>query len=252
MKRLLILFLSTLTLLVACTKNMSEMTNSTNGKSGSVTRFAVHNGFMYALDQNRVMVYELSDPANPNLISQVPTDYGLETITVYNETIYVGSTSALYILNIDNPSAPFVVGKSDRDALRGGCDPVVVKDHYAYSTVKIITNICGEISAVSQLLVYDVSNQAQPFVIGSYEMDIPNGLGYKDNFLFVCDEGSDKVEIFDITNPAALIHHGSFDLIDPVDLIVDGDRMIVSSKTDFNIYNTLNVDHIVPMGTIPF
>ncbi len=251
MRRKILLFTTTVLVLIACTKEADELTSS-KGKSGSITRFAVHNEYMYALDQNRVMVYSLSDPSKPQLINQVQTDYGLETITVYDGTVYVGSTSGLYILNISDPASPFITAKSERETLRGGCDPVVVKGHYAFSTVKIIANICGEVSVQSQLLVYDVSNQTQPMMIGAYDMNIPNGLGYKDDYLFVCDEGSDVVEIFDISNPESLTYYGSFTLTDPLDLIVDGDKMIVSAKTDFNIYNILSIDNIIPLGAIPY
>lgn len=247
------LFLNVLFVLIllSCSKDSSDMT-STTGSSGSITRFASYNGYMYALDQNRILVYDLSNPATPQLVNKVSTDYGLETIIVYEGTIYIGSTSALYILNISNPASPYVMSKSDRGELRGGCDPVVVKDHYAYSTVKIIQNICGDIAAQSQLLVYDVSDQTAPTLVSSFVMNIPNGLGYKGDHLFVCDEGSDTVEIFDISNPNNVIYHSSFPLTDPVDIIVDGNRMIVSAKTDFNIYNIADINSITPMGSIPF
>lgn len=236
---------------LGCSKDASELTKA-KGKSGSITRFAAHNGYMYALDQNRILVYSLANVANPQLVNTVQTEYGLETIIVYENVVYIGSTTALYIMNISNPAAPFIVGKSDREVLRGGCDPVVVKDNYAYSTVKIIENVCGEVSVVSQLLVYDVSDQTAPTLVGSYDMNIPNGLGYKGDHLFVCDEGDDSVVIFDISNPESLQYQGSFDLQDPVDVIVDNNRMIISAKTDFNIYNISDIENITPMGSIPF
>lgn len=93
----------------------------------------------------------------------LPTEYGLETIIIYDNTIYLGSKTALYILSIDNPAAPVILSQTERVNFPfGGCDPVIVKDTYAYSTVKIIENICGQPATQSALLVYDVSNKSAP------------------------------------------------------------------------------------------
>jgi hypothetical protein len=158
---------------------------------------------MYMLNPNEVLTYSLANPDQPQHVHTLKTEYGLETIIIYENTIYLGSTSALYILDISNPAAPSILSKTDRvtDQFFSGCDPVVVKDNYAYSTVKIIQNVCGNVSTQSALLVYDVSNKNAPALKGNYELNIPNGLGYKDNYLFVCDEGSDRLEVFDISNP---------------------------------------------------
>ena len=93
-----------------------------------MSRFAISGDYMYALDQNQVLVYSVTNPEKPQLVSKVPTDYGLETIVIYDETIYIGSRNALYILNISNPAHPVLQSKSERaDEIQGGCDPVVVK-----------------------------------------------------------------------------------------------------------------------------
>lgn len=250
MKTLKLLLAGLALLAAACSKDAAF--TDTTGKSGSITRFAVHQNYMYALNQNEVLTYSLEDADHPVLVHRLPADYGLETIIIYDNTIYIGSTSALYILDISNPAAPSLLSKANRqDVFIGGCDPVVVKDNYAYSTVKIIENICGQISAQSALIVYDVSNKTAPVAKGTYALNIPNGLGYKDNYLFVCDEGSDRLEIFDISDPLSL-QLTSYPpvIIDPYDLIIDGDKMIVSTKSDFQIFDISDVADIRRIGYI--
>ena len=251
MKQLKLIFAMSLLFAAACSKDSTSL--EATGKSGSITRFAVHNGYMYALNPNEVLTYSLQDADQPVLVSRITTDYGLETIIIYDNTIYLGSSSALYILDITNPSTPVILSKTNRETLFiGGCDPVVVKDNYAYSTIKIIENICGNVSSQSALLVYDVSNKTAPVGKGTYTLGIPNGLGYRGNYLFVCDEGTDRLEVFDISNPLSLqqLSVNALDITDPYDLIVDGQKMIVSTKTDFQIYDISSLPTITKIGFI--
>lgn len=252
MKQLFHVLILGLLLVSACTKETGDALTAT-GKSGSITRFAVYNGYMYVLNPNEVLTYSLQDPDKPALVNRLATDYGLETIIVYDNTIYLGSNTALYILDISNPAAPAVLSKANRGfAFFGGCDPVVVKDQYAYSTIKIIQNVCGIVSSQSALLVYDVSDKSAPLEKGVYPLNIPNGLGYKDNYLFVCDEGADRLEVFDIANPLDVkpLPQFAMSISDPYDLIVDGNKMIVSTKNDFRIFSLEDLPVVKPIGFI--
>jgi hypothetical protein len=238
-------------LYTACSKENAALEST--GKSGSITRFAVYQNYMYVLNLNEVQTYDLTQKEKPVLVHRLPTDYGLETITIYDNTIFLGSRNALYILNISNPAVPAIQSKSDRLSDIGftGCDPVVVKGNYAYSTIKIIQNFCGSISAQSALVVYDISDKSAPFVVGTYPLEMPNGLGYKDNFLFICDEGSDQLRVFNISNPLEITETShSFPITDPYDLIIDGPKMIVSSKTDFQVFDISDIIQIKKLGQI--
>lgn len=251
MKKLL-LFPTIAFLILSCSKDaVNESQNQ--GASGSITRFAIFQHYMYLLNNNEIQTYDITDKAHPALVHHLATDYGLETITLYDNSLFVGSTTALYILDISNPAAPVIQSKSDRlfDLGFSGCDPVAVKGNYAYSTIKIVENICGRIAAESALVVYDVTDKSNPKVVGVYPLGLPNGLGIKDNFLFVCDEFQDQVVVFDISNPEALLSTNySISITDPVDLIVDGSRLIISAKTDFQLYDASDITHIRKIGQI--
>jgi hypothetical protein len=250
MKKLLFFVVGAL-LFFACAKDAASELAS--GKSGSITRFAVYQNYMYVLNLNEVQTYDVQDPANPKLVHRLETDYGLETITIYDNTVFLGSSAALYILDISNPAAPKILSKSDRLEILGfnGCDPVVVKGNYAYSTIKVIEDVCGRVSAESALVVYDVTDKTAPAAVGIYPLGLPNGLGYSGNHLFVCDEGNDTLWVLDISNPLMVSFTDySLPLTDPIDLIVDGQRMIVSSKTDFQIFDISDVSKIRKVGSI--
>lgn len=235
----------------ACTKEAASEWSET-GKSGSITRFTTYQGYLYALNSNEVLTFSLANPDKPELVHRLPTDYGLETIIVYDQTIYLGSRSALYILGIADPAAPVILSQTPREiSFFGGCDPVVVKENYAYSTIKIVENRCGNPNSQSALLVYDVRDKSNPENVGVYFLDEPNGLGYKDHLLFICEEGADRIVVFDLSDPLQLQPvNVSLPLEDPIDLIVDGNKMIVSARTEFQIYDLSDLNQIRPIGKI--
>ncbi len=240
-------------LLAGCSADASDIALvADGGTSGSITRFTVYNGYMYTLDPNAVKTYSLANPDKPELTSTLLTDYGLETIIVYDGTIYLGSRTALYILDIANPAQPVILSKSERSiSFFGGCDPVVVKGNYAYSTIKIIENVCGSPRATSVLLTYDVTDKTAPMLTDEQLMDEPNGLGYHEDYLFVCETYSNRVVVFDISQPdqPAYTEFG-FDIDSPYDVIVKGDQLIVSTVTSFRFYDISDITQIRPLGSI--
>lgn len=213
-------------------------TSATSGTSGSITRFATLNNYMYTLNPNELQTFNISNPEQPVLVSELETDYGLETIFIYEGRIYIGARTGLYILGLSDPSQPVLLSQTDRsEEFFGACDPVVVKDNYAYSTVKTIVNVCGDISTQSALLVYEVSDPENPILSQTFELDQPNGLAYTEEYLYVCMAGANEIGAFDISDPANVVQRPdlNYPLENPFDIIVDGDRMIVSNETGFII-----------------
>lgn len=245
-------FIALILLLGACANDAEDFSpDAENGVSGSITRFAVHNGFMYSLNPNGINTYDLSDPDKPQLVHSLPTDYGLETITIYAGTVYIGSTTALYILSIENPARPEILSRTTREAffLGEGCDPVVVKDTFAYSTIKIINEECGSFNDESLLITYNVSDPFSPVATSSYSLLEPNGLGYSDTHLFVCDQ--DAVLVFSLDNPAEpVLTEFQIDLPQSVDVIVRGDILLASSRTAFHFYDISDISAIRPLSVI--
>lgn len=250
----LIAFLLFGVLLFSCTKDAEIAADGPAGQSGSVTRFAIQGNYMYVLNMNEVQTYDITNRDQPRLVHRLSTDYGLETIVIYEGTAFLGSTTSLYLLDITtHPEAPGIISTTNRVELLGfsHCDPVVVKGDYAYSTIKVIANVCGSIGAESALLIYDISDQSRPILVDQRQMNIPNGLGYKDNYLMVCDEGTDAVEVFDITDPHSLVDTEIFiPVTDPQDLIISGNRMIVSAPTSFYLFDIQDVQHVKQLAVI--
>ncbi len=245
MKSILQIICLSLFILSACESSSDfAFDSNNNGVSGSITRFATLGDFMYTLNPNQLQTFDISNPEQPVLLSELETDYGLETIFIYDSRIYLGAKTGLYILGLDNPAQPNLLSQTERsEEFFGACDPVVVKGNYAYSTVKTIVNICGTISTQSALLVYEVSDPENPVLTQTFGLNNPNGLAYTDEYLYVCCTGSEELRVFDISDPANVLETPelNYPIEDPFDIIVDEDRMIVSTLDDFVI---LSIDEI--------
>jgi hypothetical protein len=238
------------TLLSACSKSAAP-NEKLNGQSGAITRFTVSGNYLYALDQNKILTFYLSQNDDPKLVNEIATDYGLETITIYENVVYIGSRTGLYILDISNAAAPIVLSKSERDpVLRNGCDPVAIKGDYAYSTVKIIERICGRAGSQSVLETYDVKDKQNPRMVNQQIMNQPNGLAILNDKLLICDEGIDAVVIADISVPQSPRFFNQINLAKPNDIIISYNRAIISTKTGFSIYDLSDFNNIRLLSAI--
>ncbi|WP_300435055.1 hypothetical protein [Christiangramia sp.] len=201
-----------------------------SGTGGSMARFSLNGDYLYVADETSLSAFDISIPENPNRISNEYVGWEVETIFNYEDHLYLGSSTGMYIYDIENPGSPQKV--SFLEHVRG-CDPVVVKDNYAYVTIRG-GNACGQ--NINQLDVVDVSDKANPMVVNSYEMTNPYGLGVKDNWLFVCD-GNAGLKIFDIEDTPNLKFIDQFNNINTYDVIPLEDRLLMVGDNILHQYS---------------
>lgn len=240
-----------LLLFIACGKTDALRTenNNSNGKSGSITRFAIVGDFLYTINEKNIVTFDLEDPRHPKEVGTKSIGLNIETIFAYQNNLYIGASDGIYIVDISNPKDPVVVSKAQHN---WGCDPVVVAGNYAYSTVRF-GSLCNTNVSNSSLIVYDVSNASYPIEIRQLQMFEPYGLGVQDNYLFVCD-GKYGLKLFDIsdpTNPQYLIENSLKD-IDARDVILDSDLLIVATTTGYYFYNISEISNIRLQSKISF
>jgi len=230
----LIFFLGVM-LMFSCSKDNNSSTGDETGKNGSVARFAIKDDFMYTIDFDYLRIFSLAVPSDPLLVQSVRVGYGLETIYIYGQHIYLGAVDGVYILNIDDPAHPHQTQKVEHHI---SCDPVVVQGIYAYSTQRVNNIGCGNFSwSSSALAVYDVSDPGNSELVKNIPMGEPYGLAVENTWLFVCDEDKGGVVVYDITNPADPIQKAITSVNEPRDIILMHPYMVVSTKTKFELYN---------------
>ena len=228
-----IIVLITVIVFAACTKSDVSPSASETGKNGSITRFAIKDHLMYAIDLNYLRVFDITDNDHPVLVHSTKVDYGLETIFIYGSYIYLGAVDGVYVLDINNPTQPQQAQKIEHHV---SCDPVVVQNDYAYSTQRMAGG-CGERRMISALSVYNISQPNNALLVKSLPMQAPYGLGVEGNWLYVCDPLEGGIVVFDISDPEDPIKRVVTPVIEPHDIILNFPYMLVATATTFELYN---------------
>lgn len=231
------------TMSIANTVNSNQ--GQSQGVSGSITKFTLINDYLYVMDKVSLKPFDISIPDAPNLHDGVLVSREVETLFAYNDHIFMGTTTGMLIFNTTSPNQPEHISSVNHFT---ACDPVVVKDNYAYVTVRSGTG-CGGV--FNQLDIIDISDYNNPFIESSYSMTNPHGLGIDNNMLFICD-GSAGLKVFDATNPIEagnnLIH--TFNDITAVDVIPDNEVAIVIGENAIKQYDYSNPEELILLSTI--
>lgn len=164
---------------------------------GSQARFTFVDDYFYTVSNRDLNVFSLNNPDEPNLILTKEIGWGIETIIPFNENLFIGSNTGMQIWDNSNPAEPMFLSRFSHAF---ACDPVFVKENYAYVTLRS-GNACQSFS--NQLDLIDITDLENPFLEETFEMDNPHGLSIEENNLFVC-EGDFGLKVFDITNPKDL------------------------------------------------
>jgi hypothetical protein len=167
------------------------------GVGGSMARFTLANNRLYTVDFSTLRVFNLQNPAMPNLVSEVQVGWNIETIFPYETNLFLGSSNGMFIYDASQPDQPQFMSEFSH---ANACDPVFVKDNYAYVTLRS-GNMCAGFT--DQLDLIDITDLRNPFLEKTFPMDNPHGLSISGNTLFLC-EGANGLKSFDIEVPQDL------------------------------------------------
>jgi len=234
-----LIFLSILAYSCQDDLSSSEAGATNTGVGGSLARFTVVGNYLYTIDNNSITTFELSNPAAPELVSNIPVGQGVETIFPLGSYLFLGTQNGMLIYSVlsDNGTPNYVSSYQHIVS----CDPVVANAEYAYVTLRASDCRQAVAGAADLLEVIDISNINNPAVVGSYDMEAPRGLGLDRDVLFVC-EGEGGIKVFSTADPLnlQLIDHltgiHAIDVI-PLDgllIVVGPDKLLQLDYTDIN------------------
>ena len=196
MKRLYYLIvIFSLPALVNCTKETALKDGGAAGAGGSTARFTIAGNYLYVVDNVSLKAFEISSHRSPIYKSKTEIGVNIETIFPYQDKLFIGSSSSMYIYSLNDPSKPKRLAKAEY-TIRMACDPVVARDSVAYATLRA-TSWCG--GSQSALVVYNIKNASSPQLMNTIWLTGPYGLGMRNNSLYVC-EGNFGIRVFNITN----------------------------------------------------
>ena len=221
--------------------------NTGAGVGGSFARFAINGNHLYLVDSWQMYPFDISNTSNP-VSSAAPFNIGwnVETIYPYKDNLFIGSQNGMFIYGLDNPDQPNYISEF---AHVRSCDPVVVDDNYAYVTLRNGNPTCGGFE--NQLDIVDISNLSNPFLVKSYEMSNPHGVGIDGNSLFVCDD-TEGLKIFDAGNVQDIDLVENYQDIQVTDVIPINylDLLIAIGDQGFLIYDYKDMSDIKLMSEI--
>lgn len=221
----------------ATTTGQSSGSAPSVGISGSMARFSIVSDYLYVVDNSSLHVFTLYGGA-PSLVNTVNFGWGIETIIPYQDKLFIGSSTGMFIFDNSNPTQPEMLSSF---AHARACDPVFVKDNYAYVTLRS-GNTCDGFT--NQLDLIDVTDLTAPVLVKTFPMENPHGLSIKGDQLFLC-EGSAGIKSFDITDPTVLgdkmlDHVSGFDAYDVIALPGSDNNLLVIGKDGFYQFNADN------------
>jgi hypothetical protein len=209
---------------VSSSESVSNGASTGTGTSGSYALMTIMGDYLYVVDNWRLRPFSLSNPATPLESSDyVYLSWDVETIFPNGEHLYMGTTKGMMIYETSNPESPTRIGSISHAR---ACDPVTVQGNYAYVTVRS-AGWCG--GDINQLDVVDITDKTNPWLVQSFEMSDPRGVGIDGDSFFLCD-GDAGLKVFDASNPATLGDNMTkkFSNIFAVDIIpINGVAMVI-------------------------
>ena len=242
----IIIFISILFLIYACSKSESISPTSSDGggKGGSMARFAVVNNYLYTVDEWDLKLFNINNIEQPAFEKNVSVGFGIETIFPYKNKLFLGSNMGMYIYDISFAANPQLLSNYRHIY---SCDPVVVDDNYAYVTLHSTDSWCGRFT--NELQIIDISDPTNPWQVKSYDMINPLGLGVDSTTLFLCDEG---LKIYNISNVynIELKHYFNINAYDVIP--IDGLLMVVGSDGLYQYrYENDTIQFLSKIGITP-
>lgn len=245
MKKILLFFVLIL-IIFSCFKNDSSSNESYDniGKGGSMARFTILNNYLYTVDDGSLNVFSIVENNKPVFLNKVYIGFQIETLFAYDNNLFIGSQSGMFIYSLDNPEIPIQESSVEHFT---ACDPVVTDGITAYVTLHS-ESTCG--NDLNVLEIYNVSDIQNPILLQTRNMISPKGLGLYNDYLIVCD---DEVKIFDVSEPNAMTFVKSID-IQGFDVIIQNNHLIVVGENGLYQYSLDNndIENLTYLSTIDY
>lgn len=224
---------------------------ATPGKGGSMSRFAVKDDYMYVVTPTQMIVYNASSCESPSRMNTLDLElWGGEAEMIFSmdNLLMIGSTSSMMIYDATDPVRPDYLSNFQHVT---ACDPVVAKDGYAYVTLRGGDDrACGD-GFSNQLDVLNISEPRYPFLVQSFPMTAPAGLGLDADMLFIAD-GASGLRVFDATNPEKVGNNqlANFPSMEGYDVIPNEGVLIMVGKDGIAQYDYADPKNIKLLSTI--
>lgn len=207
---------------------------SVAGIGGSFARFTLVDKYLYVVNHNELLSFDVSNPLQPLKCSTQNVAWDIETIFPYEDFLFVGSRSGMYIFGLNDPRLPNQLSKFVHS---NGCDPVFVSNDIAYITLRD-GNECNGFT--NQLDIVEVKDLLHPVKLATHNMKHPHGLSVDGELMVLCEglHGFKTIELLpnaQIRELAWINHHAAYDVI-----ILERNRVLVIGQDGLYQYDMRN------------
>ncbi|WP_338867902.1 hypothetical protein WBJ53_16090 [Spirosoma sp. SC4-14] len=240
------LLLATILFIQACQTTGSDSPSPGTGVGGSTARFTISGNTLYTVSNTALQAYDISNSSNPQKGSRTSLGVGVETISPYQNNLFIGTQTGMYIFdtNAGNPKQLSLYTHIL------SCDPVVAQGNYAYVTLRSGTNCRNQSVSINSLDVIDISDPTKPRLVQSYPMTNPRGLGVDSTLLFV-GEGDYGLRVMDISNPVDIKELEYFYDTKTYDVIPTRKLLIVTGPKGIYQYSYADLNKLKLLSQIP-
>lgn len=217
-------------MLEACGGDAAATSDSSlQSQNGSTSGMVIQNNYLVALtDRRTVKTFDLSDARKPVEVDSITLNF-VETLSAYGDKlVMLGTEEGSYILEVANEGTLTSLHFARHTR---SCDPVIADNNLMYVTVRA-GNRCGN-SGEDRLLIYDISDEDNVWLLGSLPLPQPKGLAISDSTLYVCtSEGMQSVDVSNPTNPVELTLYSDLNCND---LIVHEQEAVISADAQITL-----------------
>lgn len=240
-----LLYILAIFTLFSCSEDSSSSvaTENTDGQGGSFATFALKGDYLYTVDQEKLNSFTLKGEFkdNPGLVDVVDVGFGIETLSNFGDNLFIGSTNAMYIYNVENPETPT---RESRSTHFRACDPVIANETNAFVTVRG-GSMCG--GNVNQLKIYDIIDVKNPILLLDKNLIGPKGIALYNDYVFVADTAVRVFNISDVNN-GNIVFETKID-INVNDLIIRDNHLYAIGNNGVYQYN-LSLDTKLNISTV--
>jgi len=157
-------------------------------------------------------------------------EYEPEIILIFNDKLFIGSTTGMFVYSLSKPAEPKLLGQATHVR---SCDPVVANDSIAFITLRGNT-ACGP--ATDGLYIHNIKDILNPVLIKTVEMPTPHGLGLKDSLLYICQQ-ENGLSIYNVQQPAMPVLRNTIANDYFNDVIIYGDLLICYVQSGIKLFD---------------
>lgn len=218
--------------------NNSTSANTMTGKSGSMSRMAIQNGWIYAVGNYSLSVIDITNGENPIKTNTLTLNSFTETVFPFKDKLFLGGQTGMNIFSVSNPTQPVFLYSFNHARV---CDPVIADDQHAFITLRSNGLTC--MGSLNELDVLDIQSLQSPLLVSTYPLNHPQGLSKDSSTLIICD-GDAGLKIFDASSPESIKLLQTIPIANAYDVICDNKIAYVSANDGLYQY-----DYSIPAQT---